>query len=162
MPDLALFDFDGTLTTRETFPDFMRYAIARPRLLVGGVLLAPVVFGYRRGWVAGNPTRASIVQMGLRVAVVGGGFAPFQRQLAKWVAGVGAEFKQASGKVFAVPKGLCRAGVFAEFHDVQGFHQDDDPRGQRHHQQQHCHKAGDKVALRPDVGNAKLRFHENS
>ena len=66
MPDLALFDFDGTLTTRETFPDFMRYAVARPRLLAGGVLLAPVVFGYRRGWVAGNPTRASIVQVGLR------------------------------------------------------------------------------------------------
>ena len=66
MPDLALFDFDGTLTTRETFPAFMRYAVARPRLLAGGVLLAPVVFGYRRGWVAGNPTRASIVQMGLR------------------------------------------------------------------------------------------------
>ncbi len=64
--DLALFDFDGTLTMRETFPDFMRYAVARPRLLVGGVLLAPVVFGYRRGWVAGNPTRASIVQVGLR------------------------------------------------------------------------------------------------
>jgi HAD superfamily hydrolase (TIGR01490 family) len=66
VPDLALFDFDGTLTTRETFPAFMRYAVARPRLLAGGVLLAPVVFGYRRGWVAGNPTRASIVQMGLR------------------------------------------------------------------------------------------------
>ena len=66
MPDLALFDFDGTLTTRETFPDFMRYAVARPRLLAGVVLLAPVVFGYRRGWVAGNPTRASIVQVGLR------------------------------------------------------------------------------------------------
>lgn len=64
--DLALFDFDGTLTTRETFPDFMRYAVARPRLLAGGVLLAPVVFGYRRGLVAGNPTRASIVQVGLR------------------------------------------------------------------------------------------------
>ncbi|WP_299346827.1 HAD family hydrolase [uncultured Pseudoxanthomonas sp.] len=64
--DLALFDFDGTLTTRETFPDFMRHAVARPRLLVGGVLLAPVVFGYRRGWVAGNLTRASIVQVGLR------------------------------------------------------------------------------------------------
>ena len=66
MPDLALFDFDGTLTTRETFPAFMRYAVVRPLLLAGGVLLAPVVFGYRRGWVAGNPTRASIVQMGLR------------------------------------------------------------------------------------------------
>ena len=66
MPDLALFDFDGTLTTRETFPDFMRYAVPRWRLLAGGALLAPVVFGYRRGWVAGNPTRASIVQVGLR------------------------------------------------------------------------------------------------
>ncbi|KRA54623.1 hydrolase [Pseudoxanthomonas sp. Root65] len=66
MPDLALFDFDGTLTTHETFPDFMRYAVPRWRLLVGGALLAPVVFGYRRGWVAGNPTRASIVQVGLR------------------------------------------------------------------------------------------------
>ncbi|MCH6482615.1 HAD-IB family hydrolase [Pseudoxanthomonas sp. LH2527] len=65
MPDLALFDFDGTLTTRETFPDFMRYAVPRWRLLAGGALLAPVVFGYRRGWVAGNPTRASIVQVGL-------------------------------------------------------------------------------------------------
>jgi phosphatidylglycerophosphatase C len=64
--DLALFDFDGTLTTRETFPDFMRHAVFRPRLLAGGVLLAPVIFGYRRGWVAGNPTRASIVQVGLR------------------------------------------------------------------------------------------------
>lgn len=64
--DLALFDFDGTLTTRETFPDFMRYAVARPRWMVGAVLLAPVVFGYRRGWVAGNPTRAGIVQVGLR------------------------------------------------------------------------------------------------
>ncbi len=64
--DLALFDFDGTLTTRETFPDFMRYAVPRPRLLAGAVLLAPIVFGYRRGWVAGNPTRASIVQVGLR------------------------------------------------------------------------------------------------
>lgn len=66
MPDLALFDFDGTLTTRETFPDFMRYAVPRWRLLAGGALLAPVVWGYRRGWVAGNPTRASIVQVGLR------------------------------------------------------------------------------------------------
>ncbi len=64
--DLALFDFDGTLTMRETFPDFMRYAVPPLRLAIGSVLLAPVVFGYRRGWVAGNPTRASIVQVGLR------------------------------------------------------------------------------------------------
>ena len=40
MPDLALFDFDGTLTTRETFPAFMRYAVVRPRLLAGGIWTA--------------------------------------------------------------------------------------------------------------------------
>ena len=66
MKKYFFFDIDGTLTTREAFPDFMRYAVARPRLLAGGELLAPMVFGYRRGWVGGNPTRASIVQVGLR------------------------------------------------------------------------------------------------
>lgn len=64
--DLALFDFDGTLTTRETFPDFMRFAVAPLRLMLGQVLLAPVVLGYRRGWVSGDFTRASVVQVGLR------------------------------------------------------------------------------------------------
>jgi HAD superfamily hydrolase (TIGR01490 family) len=95
MPDLALFDFDGTLTTRETFPDFMRHAVARPRLLLGGVLLAPVVFGYRRGWVAGNPTRTSVVQVGLR--------------------GVGAIRLRAKGAAFArdVLPGLLRPEAMA-------------------------------------------------
>ena len=93
--DLALFDFDGTLTTRETFPDFMRHAVARPRLLLGGVLLAPVVFGYRRGWVAGNPTRTSVVQVGLR--------------------GVDATRLRAKGATFArnVLPGLLRAEAMA-------------------------------------------------
>lgn len=63
---LALFDFDGTITTRETFPDFMRFAVAPARLALGWALLAPVVLGYRRGWVGGNFTRACIVQAGLR------------------------------------------------------------------------------------------------
>ena len=40
--DLALFDFDGTLTTRETFPDFMGHAAPRWRLWVGRVVLAPL------------------------------------------------------------------------------------------------------------------------
>lgn len=64
--DLALFDFDGTITTREMFPDFMRFAVSPRRLAVGKLLLAPVVAGYRMGWVNGNLTRASVVQVGLR------------------------------------------------------------------------------------------------
>jgi phosphatidylglycerophosphatase C len=65
-PDLALFDFDGTLTTREMLPDFFRRAIPRPRLWIGTVLLAPLIVGYRLGWVPGTWVRAAIVRVGLK------------------------------------------------------------------------------------------------
>lgn len=64
--DLALFDFDGTLTTRETFPDFLDHAVPRWRLRLGKVLLAPLVLGYRLGLVSGVVIRAVIVWFGFR------------------------------------------------------------------------------------------------
>lgn len=63
--DLALFDFDGTITTRETFGDFMRVAVPPRRLALGRVVLAPLVAGYRLGLVPGTATRAAIVRFGL-------------------------------------------------------------------------------------------------
>jgi phosphatidylglycerophosphatase C len=63
--DLALFDFDGTLTTREMLPDFFRRAIPRRRLCLGQVLLAPLIVGYKLGWVPGTVVRAAIVRVGL-------------------------------------------------------------------------------------------------
>lgn len=66
MPDLALFDFDGTITTRETFPDFMRFAVPPARLAIGKVLLAPLIVGYRVGALSGVRVRARIVRFGLR------------------------------------------------------------------------------------------------
>ena len=64
--NLALFDFDGTITTREMFPDFMRFAVAPRRLAVGKVLLAPWIAGYRMGAVSGNRVRSRIVHFGFR------------------------------------------------------------------------------------------------
>ncbi|MEI7035879.1 HAD family hydrolase [Fulvimonas yonginensis] len=64
MPDLALFDFDGTITTRETMPGFMHRAVPGWRLACGGLLLAPWVLGYRRGRVSGVAVRAAIVRFG--------------------------------------------------------------------------------------------------
>lgn len=61
---LALFDFDGTITTREMLPDFFRVAIPRYRVLVGTVLLAPLIMGYKLGVVSGTRVRAAIVRMG--------------------------------------------------------------------------------------------------
>lgn len=66
MPDLALFDFDGTITTRETFPDFMRFAVPPTRLAIGKVLLAPLIAGYRMGAIPGVRVRARIVRFGMR------------------------------------------------------------------------------------------------
>ena len=62
--NLALFDFDGTITARETFPDFMRFAVAPRRRVIGGVLLAPLVVGYRLGLVPGRVIRAVVVRVG--------------------------------------------------------------------------------------------------
>lgn len=64
--DLALFDFDGTITSRETFPDFMYAAVPPRRLAMGKVLLAPLILGYKAGLVSGTVVRAAIVRFGLR------------------------------------------------------------------------------------------------
>lgn len=62
--NLALFDFDGTITVRETMPDFMRMAVRRSRLRFGMVLLAPLVIGYRLRLVSGSVVRAAICRFG--------------------------------------------------------------------------------------------------
>lgn len=64
--NLALFDFDGTLTDRELFPDFMHFAVTPRRLAIGRVVLAPVVVGYKLGLVSGVATRACLVDFAFR------------------------------------------------------------------------------------------------
>ncbi|WP_397596638.1 HAD-IB family hydrolase [Silanimonas sp.] len=63
LPRLALFDFDGTLTTVETFPLFVRSAAPQWRVRLGGLVLAPMVLAYRAGWVSGVVMRAAIVRL---------------------------------------------------------------------------------------------------
>jgi phosphatidylglycerophosphatase C len=63
MPRLVLFDFDGTLTTVETFPLFVRFAAPPWRVRLGGLLLAPLVLAYRAGVVSGTVVRAAIVRV---------------------------------------------------------------------------------------------------
>jgi len=57
--DLALFDFDGTITRRDTFRPFMAVAGGRTRMALGTVLLAPMVVGYELGWVHASRMRAA-------------------------------------------------------------------------------------------------------
>lgn len=62
--NLALFDFDGTITTREMFPDFVHFAVEPHRLALGKLVLAPLIVGYKLGLVSGSLVRAAIVRFG--------------------------------------------------------------------------------------------------
>jgi phosphatidylglycerophosphatase C len=62
--DLALFDFDGTITDRETMPDFMLAAVRPARLAVGKIVFLPLVLGYKLGMVSGSVVRAAICRFG--------------------------------------------------------------------------------------------------
>jgi len=68
--DLALFDFDGTITTRETFPDFVRGAVPGWRVALATPPLAPLILAYRRGWLSGSVVRAAIVRAAFTSAPV--------------------------------------------------------------------------------------------
>jgi phosphatidylglycerophosphatase C len=64
--NLALFDFDGTITTRELFPDFIRRVVPPGRLALGKAVLGPLVIGYRMGLVSGTTVRARIADFAFR------------------------------------------------------------------------------------------------
>jgi HAD superfamily hydrolase (TIGR01490 family) len=55
--NLALFDFDGTVTTRDTFKPFLYYATGRARTTIGTALLGPIVAANRLGLVKATELR---------------------------------------------------------------------------------------------------------
>mgnify|MGYP006192774111 FL=1 len=83
MPDLALFDFDGTLTHCETFPRFVRRVVPAERLRWGRWRLAPLVAGYRLGMVSGTRIRAAVVAR----ALTGMPVAHFEAAARDWARG---------------------------------------------------------------------------
>ncbi|WP_157369033.1 HAD family hydrolase [Algicola sagamiensis] len=58
--NLALFDFDGTLTFSDTFSPFLRAVIPKHRRLWGYPLLLPVIVGYRAGFISGTVLRRAV------------------------------------------------------------------------------------------------------
>jgi HAD superfamily hydrolase (TIGR01490 family) len=67
--NLALFDFDGTITTRETMPDFIRQAVSPLRRVLGIPVFAPMLAGYKMGFVAGTTIRNAVTSFGFRGAL---------------------------------------------------------------------------------------------
>jgi HAD superfamily hydrolase (TIGR01490 family) len=80
MAELALFDFDGTLTTGETFPAFVRSVVPEDRQRAARLRLVPLVAAYRLGLASGTRVRAAVVRMGL----AGMDAAAFEAAAAEW------------------------------------------------------------------------------
>ena len=47
--NLALFDFDGTITSKDSFVGFIRYAAGTPRFYMGLFVLSPFFYAHRFG-----------------------------------------------------------------------------------------------------------------
>jgi phosphatidylglycerophosphatase C len=62
--DLALFDFDGTITTGDTFTPFLRFAIPAHRAVLAGVLISPALVAHGLGILSTPSTRPIVARAG--------------------------------------------------------------------------------------------------
>jgi len=62
--NLALFDFDGTITHNDTFSLFLKFSLDRKTQIIGGFRLAPYIAGYKLGWVTDKTIRTKLCQVG--------------------------------------------------------------------------------------------------
>jgi HAD superfamily hydrolase (TIGR01490 family) len=64
--NLALFDFDGTITNGDTFTPFLRFAIPATRAIVGGLALSPVLVAHRLRLIPTPKTRPIVARIGFQ------------------------------------------------------------------------------------------------
>jgi HAD superfamily hydrolase (TIGR01490 family) len=102
--NLALFDFDGTITATDSWTPFVRFAVPRWRLAASQALLLPVIAGYRVGAISASRAR----QITARIAFHGAGADLIRRK--------GAEYATSTLPLAVHPEALQRI----EWHRVQG------------------------------------------
>jgi len=66
LPNLALFDFDGTITSEDTFTPFVFEVVEPRRLAIGKVVLGPLIVAYKLGFLSASVMRRSIIRFGFR------------------------------------------------------------------------------------------------
>lgn len=59
---LALFDFDGTLTHRDSLLDFILYSCGWRKTIVGAVKLSPVLVRYKLGYMKNDKSKEYVLQ----------------------------------------------------------------------------------------------------
>lgn len=66
MPNLALFDFDGTITSNDNFTPFIYFAVQPKRLAVGKIVLSPLLLAYKLGLLSASKMRQCVAGFGFR------------------------------------------------------------------------------------------------
>lgn len=61
--NLALFDFDGTITHQDAYTKFLFYATSKRRILFGGLITSPVIALYKLGLLPARYTRPVLSKM---------------------------------------------------------------------------------------------------
>lgn len=64
--NLALFDFDGTITHCDTFTPLIKKVVPTSRIYWGSLLLLPSIIGYRIGILPASILRQQIIYVGLK------------------------------------------------------------------------------------------------
>lgn len=59
---LALLDFDGTLTTKDSLGDFIQFVFGQPKTILGGMTLLPVLIGYALGWMNNSRAKQRVIK----------------------------------------------------------------------------------------------------
>ncbi|QIZ76111.1 HAD-IB family hydrolase [Ferrimonas lipolytica] len=62
-PNLALFDFDGTLTHNDNFSAFLWFATPVWRMALACPLLVPLKWAWQQGWLSSAITRRSVTRL---------------------------------------------------------------------------------------------------
>jgi len=63
MMNIALFDFDGTITTGDTFMQFIYTTTPRHRLVIGNLLLLPFILGYKLNLISAGFMRRAVTKL---------------------------------------------------------------------------------------------------
>jgi phosphatidylglycerophosphatase C len=61
--DLALFDFDGTITVKDTYTGFIRLVVRPVRKVIGGAMLTPVILANRAGLMSDVTARPIVARV---------------------------------------------------------------------------------------------------
>lgn len=61
--NIALFDFDGTVTNKDTYTKFIFYSTSKVRLALGLLLVFPVIFLYKVGFLSAARTRPILTKV---------------------------------------------------------------------------------------------------